>query len=54
MVSNLREMVRKILAGEEIECPMCKKGTFSANPKIDIKYQNTFYCSNCKKKLVIN
>ena len=52
MAINVEDMIKRIKNGEKVKCPLCSSGYFQKNP--DISNQWTFYCSECKKKLVIN
>ena len=49
---NVEDMVTKIKNGEKVICPLCNIGYFQKNPNIPKQW--TFYCSECKKKIVIN
>lgn len=46
---RIAELTKAITNGEKAMCPNCNKGFF-----LQQSQSNTYYCSYCKKKLVID
>ena len=46
--------VKKLRAGGDVVCPICKKGVFKPESGIESSKATRFSCSKCGEKIILN